>query len=102
MEEINKSFDENSEFTEIIEYIKSVEDFKHCSDHVRAAALLETYKLTLDHVPGHLLKSKEVYITNNKNCYHTIVCFVYMLNNYSSFVDLECINTVNGFAHAFN
>ena len=61
LEEINKSFDENSEFTEIIEYIKNVEDFKHCSDQVRAAALLETYKLTLDHVPGHLLKSKEIW-----------------------------------------
>lgn len=45
---------------EILKYIEKIEDFKHCEDEVRAASMLETYELSLDHVPGHLLKSKEV------------------------------------------
>lgn len=49
-----------SNVNEIMKYIQNVEDFKHCEDEVRAASLLEEYNLTLDHVPGHLLKSKEV------------------------------------------
>lgn len=60
LEEIEKAYGEESRFTEIIQYIKNVEDFKHCTDEIRAAGLLEMHKLTLDHVPGHLLKSKEV------------------------------------------
>ncbi|KZC11497.1 60 kDa SS-A/Ro ribonucleoprotein [Dufourea novaeangliae] len=61
LEEIEKIYGEDSPFTEIVQYIKNVEDFKHCTDEVRAAGLLEIHKLTLDHVPGHLLKSKEVW-----------------------------------------
>lgn len=59
-EEVKKSSGEDSVFTELVEYFEHIEDFKHCTDEVRAAGLLEIYKLTLDHVPGHLLKSKEV------------------------------------------
>lgn len=51
---------ENPNINEILKYIQDVEDFKHCEDEVRAAALLETYGFSLEHVPGHLLKSKEV------------------------------------------
>lgn len=51
---------ESPVINDIIEYIQKIEDFKHCEDEVQAASLLETYKLSLDHVPGHLLKSKEV------------------------------------------
>ncbi|XP_043795391.1 60 kDa SS-A/Ro ribonucleoprotein-like isoform X1 [Apis laboriosa] len=61
LEEMKKSYGEDPTLTEILEYIEHVEDFKHCTDEVRAAGLLEMYKLTLDHVPGHLLKSKEVW-----------------------------------------
>ncbi|XP_031849518.1 RNA-binding protein RO60 [Nomia melanderi] len=61
LEEIEKAYAEDSRFTEIIQYIKNVEDFKHCTDEIRAAGLLEMHKLTLDHIPGHLLKSKEVW-----------------------------------------
>ena len=61
LEEIKKSSIEDPTLMEILEYIEHVEDFKHCTDEVRAAGLLEMYKLTLDHVPGHLLKSKEVH-----------------------------------------
>ncbi|XP_017880741.1 60 kDa SS-A/Ro ribonucleoprotein-like [Ceratina calcarata] len=52
---------EDRSVAEVLEYIERVEDFKRCTDEVRAAGLLETYGLTLDHVPGHLLKSKEVW-----------------------------------------
>ncbi|KOC66026.1 60 kDa SS-A/Ro ribonucleoprotein [Habropoda laboriosa] len=61
LEEIKKLYGEDSTLTEILEYIEHVEDFKHCTDEIRAAGLLEMYKLTLDHVPGHLLRSKEVW-----------------------------------------
>lgn len=45
---------------ELLKYMEEVEDFKHCEDEVRAASMLETNGFSLDHVPGHLLKSKEV------------------------------------------
>ncbi|XP_076288394.1 RNA-binding protein RO60 [Lasioglossum baleicum] len=61
LDEIEKTYGDDSRFTEIIRYIKNVEDFKHCVDEVRAAGLLEMHELTLDHVPGHLLKSKEIW-----------------------------------------
>ena len=48
---------------EIIKYLESVEDFKHCEDEVQASGLIEINKFTLDHVPGHLLKSEEVRIS---------------------------------------
>ncbi|XP_011168506.1 60 kDa SS-A/Ro ribonucleoprotein [Solenopsis invicta] len=51
----------DSSVTQLIEYIQQVEDFKRCEDEVRAAGLLEKYGFSLDHVPGHLLKSKEVW-----------------------------------------
>lgn len=63
---------ENPNINEILKYIQDVEDFKHCEDEVRAAALLETYGFSLEHVPGHLLKSKEV------KCYNLFFfCCVY-------------------------
>ncbi|XP_072765647.1 RNA-binding protein RO60 [Anoplolepis gracilipes] len=52
---------ENPNINEILKYIEDVENFKHCEDEVQAAALLETYGYSLEHVPGHLLKSKEVW-----------------------------------------
>ncbi|KAG5326532.1 RO60 protein, partial [Acromyrmex heyeri] len=46
---------------ELLKYMEEIEDFKHCEDEVRAASMLETFGFSLDHVPGHLLKSKEVW-----------------------------------------
>ena len=50
----------DSNIKQLLDYIEQIEDFKHCEDEVRAARLLEEYGYSLDHVPGHLLKSKEV------------------------------------------
>ncbi|XP_043253937.1 60 kDa SS-A/Ro ribonucleoprotein-like [Colletes gigas] len=61
LEEIKKTYGEDSRFAEIVEYIERIEDFKHCKDQLQAAHLLEERELTLDHVPGHLLKSEEVW-----------------------------------------
>ncbi|XP_053601105.1 RNA-binding protein RO60-like [Plodia interpunctella] len=46
---------------EIFEYIQKVEDMRHCEDAVAAAAIATQNKFTLDHVPGHLLTSQEVW-----------------------------------------
>lgn len=51
---------ENPNINEILKYIEDVKDFKRCEDQIRAAYLLETNGYSLEHVPGHLLKSKEV------------------------------------------
>ncbi|KAK2579568.1 hypothetical protein KPH14_010864 [Odynerus spinipes] len=61
LEETKKAFDNNPDVKELIEYIQKVEDFKHCEDETKAASLLEKYEFTLDHVPGHMLKSTEVW-----------------------------------------
>lgn len=53
--------EETSNIPELLKYMEEIEDFKRCEDEVRAATLLETYGFSLDHVPGHLLTSKEVY-----------------------------------------
>ncbi|CAK1548205.1 unnamed protein product [Leptosia nina] len=45
----------------IFDYIQKVEDVRHCEDPVAAAALIEENQFTLDHVPGHLLISQEVW-----------------------------------------
>jgi len=51
---------ENPNINEILQYIENVKDFKRCEDEIRAAYLLETNGYSLEHVPGHLLKSREV------------------------------------------
>ncbi|KAL0112874.1 hypothetical protein PUN28_012254 [Cardiocondyla obscurior] len=53
--------EETPDINKILKYMEEVELFKHCEDEVQAAALLETSGFSLDHVPGHLLKSKEVW-----------------------------------------
>ncbi|KOX79364.1 60 kDa SS-A/Ro ribonucleoprotein [Melipona quadrifasciata] len=58
---IQESSIEDPVLLDILKYIKRVEDFKHCTNEVEAADLLEVNRLTLDHVPGHLLKSKEIW-----------------------------------------
>ncbi|KYN05003.1 PREDICTED: 60 kDa SS-A/Ro ribonucleoprotein-like [Cyphomyrmex costatus] len=50
-----------SNIVDLLKYMEEIEDFKHCEDEIRAASMLETCGFSLDHVPGHLLKSKEVW-----------------------------------------
>lgn len=52
----------NDEKQKILQILESAEDFKHCEDPVRAGGLIESMNLTFNHVPGHLLTSKEVNI----------------------------------------
>ncbi|GAB1861055.1 60 kDa SS-A/Ro ribonucleoprotein [Camponotus japonicus] len=52
---------ENPNINEILQYIENVKNFKRCEDEIRAAYLLETNGYSLEHVPGHLLKSREVW-----------------------------------------
>lgn len=61
LKETKKEFDDKPEAVEVIKYIEDIENFKHCEDEHQAGRLLEMYSLTLDHVPGHLLKSEEVW-----------------------------------------
>ena len=78
---------ENPNINEILKYIQDVEDFKHCEDEVRAAALLETYGFSLEHVPGHLLKSKEVW-----NSLISSMDIVTLLNNLQRISNLGLLN----------
>lgn len=59
-ESLTDKNDDDDNINKILEHIQGVEDFKHCEDEIQAAAILERYELSLDHVPGHLLKAKEV------------------------------------------
>ncbi|PSN35559.1 hypothetical protein C0J52_12499 [Blattella germanica] len=52
---------------QILTYLQNIEDFKHCEDEQHAARLIEIHSLTLEHVPGHFLKSKEVMSLDMKN-----------------------------------
>ncbi|XP_046738503.1 60 kDa SS-A/Ro ribonucleoprotein-like [Diprion similis] len=61
LKEAKKEFGDKPEAKEVIQYIEQVEEFKHCEDEILAGRLLELYNLTLDHIPGHLLKCKEVW-----------------------------------------
>lgn len=45
---------------ELIQFFENIEDFKHCEDEITAGGLIDSLGLTLDHVPGHLLKSQSV------------------------------------------
>ncbi|CAH2243810.1 jg12722 [Pararge aegeria aegeria] len=46
---------------EIFEYIQKVEDMRHCEDPAAAAEMAIQHHFTLDHIPGHLLTSQEVW-----------------------------------------
>ncbi|XP_063393349.1 uncharacterized protein LOC134678633 [Cydia fagiglandana] len=45
----------------VLDYIQKVEDLRHCEDPVAAAAMVEQHRFTLDHIPGHLLTSQDVW-----------------------------------------
>ncbi|TGZ53913.1 RNA-binding protein RO60 [Temnothorax longispinosus] len=59
--EMKSKSSEKKEIQELLKYMEHVENFKHCEDELEAASMLETNHFSLDHVPGHLLKSKEVW-----------------------------------------
>ncbi|XP_050351461.1 RNA-binding protein RO60-like isoform X2 [Nymphalis io] len=46
---------------EVFDYIQIVEDMRHCEDPVAAAKIATQNQFTLDHVPGHLLTSQDVW-----------------------------------------
>lgn len=46
---------------EVFNYIQKVEDLRHCEDPVVAAAIVTQNRFRLEHVPGHLLTSQEVW-----------------------------------------
>lgn len=77
---------ENPTINDIVQYIQKIEDFKHCEDEVAAGLLLETYQLSLDHVPGHLLKSKEVW-----NSIIPSIDIVTLLNNLQRIHNLDLL-----------
>lgn len=56
-----KDFADNPEANDILSYIQTIEDFKHLTDEQLAARTIEMHHLTLDHVPAHLTKSREVW-----------------------------------------
>lgn len=72
-----KDFGDNSEASEVLHYLQALEDFKHMKDEQQAARYIEIYKFTLEHVPSHLLKSKEV-----------IKCRKICIIKYAEFFDL--------------
>lgn len=47
--------------SEIFEYIQKVEDLRHCEDPPAAAEMIVKNKFVLDHIPGHLLTTQEVW-----------------------------------------
>ncbi|XP_049885453.1 RNA-binding protein RO60-like [Pectinophora gossypiella] len=46
---------------EMFDYIQKVEDMRHCENPTDAAGLASQHQFTLDHVPGHLLTSQDVW-----------------------------------------
>lgn len=51
----------SSEVQEIMTYLKAVHELKHTADEHVAARLIETHDLSFEHIPTHLLKSKEIW-----------------------------------------
>jgi 60 kDa SS-A/Ro ribonucleoprotein len=60
LKEAKKDFGDKPEAQKVMSYLQTIEDFKHCTDEHDAARLVEMHSLLLEHIPGHLLKSKEV------------------------------------------
>jgi 60 kDa SS-A/Ro ribonucleoprotein len=60
LKEAKKVFGDKPEAQQVMSYLQTIEDFKHCDDEHHAARLIEMHSLLLEHIPGHFLKSKEV------------------------------------------
>lgn len=52
---------DKEEAEEVLKYIQKVDDIRHCEDPPTAALSVTENKFTLDHVPGHLLTSQDVW-----------------------------------------
>ncbi|KAG6465384.1 hypothetical protein O3G_MSEX015118, partial [Manduca sexta] len=52
---------DKQEANEVFAYIQKVEDMRHCEDSATAAVIASQNNFTLDHVPGHLLTSQDVW-----------------------------------------
>ncbi|XP_050027151.1 RNA-binding protein Ro60 [Dermacentor andersoni] len=50
------------EAREVLAYLQAVHEVRHTKDEQVAARLMEEHQLTLEHVPSHLLRSKEVWL----------------------------------------
>ncbi|KAJ9576484.1 hypothetical protein L9F63_006697, partial [Diploptera punctata] len=61
LKEAKTEFGDKPEAQQVLNFIQTIEDFKHCDDEQHAARLIETHSLSLEHVPAHFLKSKEVW-----------------------------------------
>lgn len=61
LNEAREEFGNEPSAQPVLAYLQAVEEFKHCHEEDKAARLLEQQKLSLEHVPTHLIKSKEVW-----------------------------------------
>ncbi|XP_011708161.1 PREDICTED: 60 kDa SS-A/Ro ribonucleoprotein-like [Wasmannia auropunctata] len=77
---------ETPDITKLLEYMKNIEDFKHCEDELEAARKVEINGFSLDHVPGQFLKSKEVW-----NSLVMSMDVVALLNNLQRIHNLGCL-----------
>jgi hypothetical protein len=60
LKDTKKEFGDKPEAQQVLTYLQTIEDFKHCDDEHHAARLIEMHSLSLEHVPAHFLKSKQV------------------------------------------
>lgn len=58
--EEGKPSQDRAEAEEVMAYLRAVHEVRHTQDEQVAARLLEEHQLALQHVPSHLLRSKEV------------------------------------------
>lgn len=61
LKDAKKEFGDKPEAQQVLTYLQTIEDFKHCDDEHIAARLIEMHSLSLEHVPAHFLKSKQVW-----------------------------------------
>lgn len=61
LEVARNEFGDKPDAQPVLNYLQAVEDFKHTKEEDQAARLLEMHDLTLEHIPMHLIKSKEVW-----------------------------------------
>ncbi|XP_067009407.2 RNA-binding protein Ro60 [Anabrus simplex] len=61
LKEAQQEFGDKAAAQPVLQYLQTVEEFKHCKNEEQAARMLEQHHFSLEHVPQHLLKSKEVW-----------------------------------------
>uniref|UniRef100_A0A1E1XE40 Putative 60 kd ribonucleoprotein ssa/ro n=1 Tax=Amblyomma aureolatum TaxID=187763 RepID=A0A1E1XE40_9ACAR len=62
-QEAEKGGGAEEEARETLAYLKAVHEVRHTQDEQLAARLVEEHQLALQHVPSHLLRSKEVWLS---------------------------------------